>query len=235
VEVWVDAVEFYSGVATEFHSSYKKDANRHERLRVFEDYLNRYAAGAAFAYDLGCGSGVFACELARRGIETIGIDGAPGMLAIAERTARERGLSNLHFQQHVLPIADTAGFRQADIITSSSAIEYFESIPGAFCFLRNLLKESGVVVFSMSNRDSISRKIARRIHRLTGRPKYLGFSRLRVADKDVKAALSAAGLTYLEHAYFARADRFNRFLGLFLPPRLSSNMIIVAARRESQG
>jgi SAM-dependent methyltransferase len=234
VEELVDAVEFYSGVATEFHSSYQKDANRLERVRFFEDFVNRHAAGSTFAYDVGCGSGVLACELARRGIETVGIDGAAGMLAVAEKTARERGLSNLHFQQHVLPIVDTAGFRQADIIISSSAVEYLNSIPESLRFLRNLLKESGVVVFSMSNRDSISRKIARLVYRLTGRPKYLGFSRHRMAVKEIKAALSASGLTYLEHAYFARADWFNRLLGLFLPPRLSSNMIIVAARRESQ-
>jgi SAM-dependent methyltransferase len=230
----VDAVEFYSGVATEFHSSYQKDANRHERVRVFDDFLNRYAAGASFAYDMGCGSGVLACELAGRGIETVGIDGAPGMLAIAERTAREHGLSNLHFRQQVLPIADTRGFRQADIIISSSAIEYLNSIPEALRALRNLLKAGGVVVFSVSNRDSISRKVARWIYHLTGRPQYLGFSRHPMDAKDIEAALSVSGLTYLEHAYFARADRFNRFLGLLLPPRLSSNMIIVAARKETQ-
>jgi SAM-dependent methyltransferase len=234
VEVLVDAVEFYSEVATDFHASYQKDANRLERVRVFEDFLNRYAAGAAFAYDVGCGSGVLAWELARRGIETIGIDGAAAMLAIAERTARERGLSNLHFQQQVLPIVDTTGFLQADIIISSSAIEYLDSIPESLCFLRNLLKETGVVIFSVSNRDAISRKIVRWVYHLAGRPRYLGFLRHFMVVKDIKAALSASGLTYLEHAYFARADRLNRFLGHFLPPRFSSNMIIVAARREAQ-
>ena len=231
----MDAVKYYSEIAADFHASYQKDANRLERVRVWEDFLNRYVAGAAFAYDIGCGSGVFACEMARRGIETVGIDGAAAMLAIAEKTARDSGLSNLRFQQQRLPIANTTGFRQADIIISSSAIEYFDSIPESLCFLHSLLKETGVVILSVSNRDSISRKIVRWAHRLTGRPRYLGYLRHFMDVKDIKAALNAVGLTYLEHAYFGSADRLNRFLGHFLPPRLSSNMIIIVARRESHG
>jgi ubiquinone/menaquinone biosynthesis C-methylase UbiE len=115
-------------------------------MRVWDEFLNRYASGAAFAYDVGCGSGVLACALAERGIESVGIDGASGMLAIARRTAHERGLANLSFQQHHLPISDTSGFRAADLVISSSAIEYLDSIPEALRFLRNLVKESGVVV-----------------------------------------------------------------------------------------
>jgi SAM-dependent methyltransferase len=229
----MDAVKYYSEIAADFHASYLRDANRLERVRVWKDFMNRYAEGAVFAYDVGCGSGVLACEMARRGIETIGIDGAAAMIAIAESTARELGLSNLRFQQELLPIGDTERFRRADIIISSSAIEYLDSIPESLCFLRNLLKETGVVVLSVSNRDAISRKIVRWVHRMTGRPRYLEFLRHFMQVKDVKAALSAAGLTYLEHAYFGRADWLNRFLGHFLPPRLSSNMIIVAARNES--
>lgn len=227
----MDAIEFYSEVAIDFHASYQKDANRLERVRVFGDFLNRYAAQATFAYDVGCGSGVLACELARRGIETIGIDGATAMLAIAERTARELGLSNLRFQQERLPIADTTGFRPADIIISSSALEYLDSIPESLRFLRNLLSGTGAVIFSVSNHEAISRKVVRWIHRLTGRPQYLRYLRHFMEINEIKADLTASGLTYLEHAYFGRADRLNRVLGRFLPPRLSSNMIIVAARR----
>lgn len=46
-------------------------------------------------------------------------------------------------------------------------------------------------------------------------------------------ALTAVGLTCLEHAYFAGADRMNRVLGRVLPARQSSNMII--GRRATAG
>lgn len=228
----MDAAEFYSENADDFHLSYRSDANRLERMRIWRDFLDRYAAGAAFAYDIGCGSGVLACELARRGIETVGIDGAEAMLAIAEKTARHEGLANLHFQQGHLPIADTTGYRPADIVISSSVIEYLDSIPESLRFLRNLLGDNGVVIFSVPNRDSVSRRIARLIHRITGRPRYLGYLRHVMDIEGVRADLSASDLTYLEHAYFARADRLNRFLRYCLPLRQSSNMIIVVARRK---
>jgi SAM-dependent methyltransferase len=227
----MNAVQYYSDTATEFHDSYRADANRLERLDVWRDFLNRHSAGAAFAYDVGCGSGILACELAARGIETIGLDGAAPMLAIATDIARGRGLSNVQFRQEQLPLSDISGLRQADLVISSSAIEYFQSIDESLLFLRNLLGQTGVIIFSLSNRDAISRKVVRWVHRITGRPRYIGFLRHFITVDDIPALLTAAGLTYLEHTYFGRADRLNQFLCHFLPARVSSNMIIVAARK----
>jgi hypothetical protein len=125
--------------------------------------------------------------------------------------------------------------RRAELVVSSSAIEYLDSIPEALGFLRALLEDTGIVIFSVSNRDSISRRAVRTIHHVTGRPRYLSFLRHFMTVTEIKTALAAAGLTYLEHAYFGRADRVNRFLGHLLAPRLASNMIIVAARRDPRG
>ena len=230
-----DGVGFYSRNAVDFHASYETDPNRIERLRVWRQFLDRHATAARFAYDLGCGSGLLACELGSRGIETVGIDGAAGMLAIAQRVSQARGLINVSFQQHRLPLADVSGMRPAQLVISSSALEYLESIPAALGFLRSLLADAGIAIFSISNRDSLSRACVRTVHYVTGRPRYLRFLRHFMTVTQIQAALAAAGLTYLEHAYFGRADRLNRLLGHFLPPRVASNMIIVAARRDPDG
>jgi len=229
----MDAIEYYSDVATDFHASYRGDPNRLERVQVWNNFLNRYAVGATSAYDIGCGSGILACELARRGMETTGIDGASSMLAIAKKSALDLGLSNVRFMESRLPIADTTGFPAADIVISSSAIEYLDSITDALTFLRSLMKDSGVIIFSVSNRSAVSRKIARMAYRLTGRPRYLGFLRHFMKVEDIKAALAASGLIYVEHDYLGRADRLNRILARFLPQRFCSNMIIVVARKQS--
>jgi SAM-dependent methyltransferase len=228
-----DGVSFYSKIAPDFHASYASDPNRLERMQVWGQFLDRYAKGASFAYDIGCGSGVLACELAKRGIETVGIDGAAGMLSIAQRSAAAHSLSNVSFQQHRLPIADTAGLRRADLVISSSAIEYLDSIPAALAFLRSLLSDSGIALFSVSNRDSLSRKLVRLSHWVTGRPRYLKFLRHFMTLGEVKAEVEAAGLTYLEHAYFGRADRLNRLLSRWFAPRLASNMLLVVVRWDS--
>ncbi len=45
--------------------------------------------GPASALDAGCGTGRVAIELARRGVDVVGVDLDPGMLATARRTAPE--------------------------------------------------------------------------------------------------------------------------------------------------
>ncbi len=228
----MDAVAYYSDVADEFHASYGRDANRQERVQVWRGYFDRFLHDAAFAYDLGCGSGILACELARRGIETIGIDGAGGMLKIAETTARARGIDNVGFRQHRLPIADTTGFRIADAIISSSALEYLDSMPEALEFLGRLLRPGGITIFSVSNADSLSRKAVRLVHRLTGRPAYFSLLKQFRTPEALRRELQQAGFEYLDHSYFAKADRINRLLGRVLPDRYASNMVIVAAQRR---
>src|SRR5258708_3541387 len=66
-----DAVEFHSEIASDFHASYRSDANRRERVRIWNAWLDRYAKDATVAYDVGCGSGVLASEIARRRIGTV--------------------------------------------------------------------------------------------------------------------------------------------------------------------
>src|SRR5438132_2678736 len=67
------------------------------RLVAIYDTVNPYAAdaqpgfyaqlaletGAVSIVDLGCGTGLITCELARRGYRMIGVDPAPAMLDIA--------------------------------------------------------------------------------------------------------------------------------------------------------
>ena len=227
-----DAVAYYSDVASDFHASYKNDANRLERVKIWRGYFDRFLQDVTFAYDMGCGSGILACELAGRGIETIGIDGASNMLAIAARSAEQQKLGNVTFQQHRLPIQDTAPFRVADAIISSSALEYLDSMPVALASLHRMIRPGGTMIFSVSNYDSLSRKAVRLVHSLTGKPAYFGLLKQFMTVAQIQTDLRATGYTYLAHSYFAKSDRLNRILGTVLPERLASNMIIVAARRD---
>ncbi len=227
-----DAIAYYSDAAPSFHASYRADANRLERIQVWRGFIERHVTRTGFAYDLGCGSGILACELARRGASVVGVDGAAGMLEIARRSALEARLSGISFEQHRLPIADTSGWRIADSVISSSALEYLDSLPDALASIRAVLRPGGTLVFSLSNQDSLSRKLVRLVHRLTGRPAYFGLLKQFRTEAAVRAELDQAGYDVLEARYFACADRLNRVLGRVLPLRFASNMIIVAARRR---
>ena len=228
-----DAVDFHSEIATDFSASYKADANRLERVRVWNGLLDQYAGGAKFAYDIGCGPGVLSREVAGRGIEVFAIDGAAGMLAVSKKAAADAGLINIQFQQSRLPIADTSGYRPADLVLSSSVIEYLDSIPEALRFLKALSRPGATIIFSVSNKDSLSRRLVRLVHGLTGRPRYFGLLKHFMNIQEIQADLRTVGLEYVEHRYFGGADRMNSVLGAVLPKRFASNMIVVVARRPA--
>jgi SAM-dependent methyltransferase len=58
--------------------------------RAFEELARRFAIGFRSAADLGCGTGLFACYLARRfRIPVIAVDRSREMLAIAQRNCQD--------------------------------------------------------------------------------------------------------------------------------------------------
>jgi SAM-dependent methyltransferase len=58
--------------------------------RAFEELSHRFAIGFRSAADLGCGTGLFACYLARRYcVPVIAVDRSREMLAIAQRNCRD--------------------------------------------------------------------------------------------------------------------------------------------------
>jgi SAM-dependent methyltransferase len=62
---------------------------------VFE----RYAWTPRTLVDVACGTGEFAIALARRGVEVIGVDQSPEMLALARRSAQASGVSVTFLEQ----------------------------------------------------------------------------------------------------------------------------------------
>ena len=228
-----DAVAFHSEIASDFHDSYRDDPNRLERLEVWRGMLGRYAKPARLAYDLGCGSGMLTCEIAPRAGNVVAIDGSDAMIAIARKNTAQRGFHNVSFRQSRLPITDTTGLDPAELVISSSVIEYLDTVEGALEFARKLMMPEGMLFFSMSNKDSISRKAVRLVYSLTGRPRYFGFVRHFLDEGDVRRLLAAARLEYVDHVYFGGKDRLNRIIGSVLPKKYATNMILIVARRPA--
>src|SRR5438045_1558118 len=65
-----------------------------------EDFLPLQAKNSLCALDLGCGTGATAVRLARFGIRVTLLDSSPAMLDIANRAAREAGLTDKVVLQH---------------------------------------------------------------------------------------------------------------------------------------
>jgi SAM-dependent methyltransferase len=226
----IDAIAFYARVAEQFHSSYRTQPNRASRVAMWRNFLSRFAGSPNLAYDIGCGSGFLACELAARGVTTIGIDGSEEMLDIARREAAARGFHNISFRQMVLPPTGSVDLPKAELIVSSSFIEYIESLPGILSFFRSHLTDGGTLIISVSNRESYTRRLVRFIHALSGYPEYLDHIRHFVTTAEIEHLLAGARFRVIAHEYYEGADRLNRMLLLFVPRRNATNMIILAAR-----
>ncbi len=95
--------------------------------------------------DLATGTGLLACEFARRGASVEGIDIADGQLDMARATAKAE---NLDARFTHAPAEDTgleAG--QYDVVTANQCWLYFDK-PRAAAEVRRLLKPNGTLVIS---------------------------------------------------------------------------------------
>ncbi|MFD1191989.1 class I SAM-dependent DNA methyltransferase [Phenylobacterium conjunctum] len=230
----IGAVAFHTSIADEFGASYREDPNRLDRIVIWRTYLARYVSHAVLAYDLGCGPAVLTCEVAKRADKVIAIDGSAGMLEVAKRTIETAGVSNVTFEQQLLPFTPGEDHPPASCVISSSVIEYLEDLDEAFQFVRKLISPDGVFIFSLSNKLSISRKLVRLFHRVTGRPRYFGHVKHFVTVHEITKRLEAAKFVCVEHEYFGGADRLNTALSKFMPRNRSTNMILFVARPVSQ-
>lgn len=129
-----------------------------QTVDVAEDMalLERLGVGSQHALaDLGCGTGVFLCEAAKRCAHAVGVDISTRMLDVAKRRCATAGLRNVEFvQEGFLGFAPPdASF---DFVTSKFAFHHLPDFWKAMALVRinRMLKPGGVfflrdVVFSV--------------------------------------------------------------------------------------
>ena len=104
-----------------------------------------------FIAELGCGTGSFTLNMAKRGYDIIGIDMSPDMLDIARRKTEAEGLDIMYLEQDMreLDLYCTAG----TILSVCDSINYLledEDVIETFKLVNNFLFPKGVFIFDFN-------------------------------------------------------------------------------------
>jgi 2-polyprenyl-6-hydroxyphenyl methylase/3-demethylubiquinone-9 3-methyltransferase len=228
-----DAVGFFHDNAQMFDGLYQGQPEFHERVRLWNQLIDRYALPGGTFLDLGCGSGIFTFYLAQKGNRVIGVDGAADMIALCETRRKERGLENVRFVQGRLPAVDEKDLGKADLLISSSVVEYVDDLDATLALFARLLNPSGVLLVSMPNRTSLSRIQQRLKYRLTGAPEVYKFIRHFSSPGSLQRRVAGHGLTLLESHHYTHYTRIAKLAhALRLPGRLSEDLFVAAFRKR---
>ena len=135
---------------------------------VYNEYLEMPAMLAELGnvkgkkvLDVGCGPGIYAAALLKRGAIVYGIDQAEGMIKIAKEYAK--GADFRIGSVYGMPYK--SGF--FDAVFASYVVHYFTDMGRAFREIRRVLKKNGMFVFSITN------PFKEVTHHIPGRPYYM--------------------------------------------------------------
>jgi ubiquinone/menaquinone biosynthesis C-methylase UbiE len=144
----------------EMRSFWEKHAKEYrtafEQLDELASYLHRTERRHLFqvvstspemeVLDLGCGTGRWAFEFARRCRRVVAADFSKGMIERARQEATDRGLENIEF--HVASIQEFSSTDRFDIIVLSGILVYFQDdeLPEILQNVHRHLKPGGKVV-----------------------------------------------------------------------------------------
>ena len=172
-------------------SAWSRWFNKTFRKAVFERYDLTFAEAGDVTgkkiLDIGCGSGVYSVDFARRGAASVtGIDFAENMLALARAEAQEHGVSDRCQFLH-------ANFLEADLpggYDVAIAIGVFDYLPDPVTFLRKMARvTSGRIIASFPGHSLIRERARKLRYSLSGRGTVYFYSR-----QDVEKLVQDAGI-----------------------------------------
>jgi 2-polyprenyl-3-methyl-5-hydroxy-6-metoxy-1,4-benzoquinol methylase len=152
-----ETLRFFKEFAQKWHDkAINKDRCALNVIKQRNDYVlhvikNRLTTKTAL--DVGCGAGDLVCDLARMGIDAVGVDFAPEMIDIARAQARQDHLAQAQF--HCASIFDfELEENKYDCISANGFIEYIslEEMDKFFDLSYRALQPGGALVVGSRNR-----------------------------------------------------------------------------------
>jgi 2-polyprenyl-3-methyl-5-hydroxy-6-metoxy-1,4-benzoquinol methylase len=228
-----NAVGYFSHNAREFDDLYHQPGFYEGRVDIWHSLLEKYATQDGTAVDLGCGSGILTFYLAQRMAHVMGVDGAPDMIAYCEAQRQQCGITNVNFYQAELPAVDESPLLNADLVISSSVVEYVPDLDATLRLLGRLVSPNGIVIVSMPNLTSVSRAYQRLRYQLTGEPEIYRYIRHFSSPGGLQQRVRVHGLVLLETHYYTHATRVARLARkLRLPEPLTEDLFVSVFQKK---
>jgi 2-polyprenyl-6-hydroxyphenyl methylase/3-demethylubiquinone-9 3-methyltransferase len=227
-----DAVGHFSGYVKEFHAYYHDRTEFRERLDIWRALLDKHCVPGGFSIDMGCGTGVFSFYLAHKGGRVVGVDGSAEMVKFCDEQRCARGLENIRFVEGRLPAIEETDLANADLVISSSVVEYVEDLDGALALFARLLKPSAVLILSMPNVFCLNRMYERLKYRLTGQPPIYQHIRHFTSPSLLQNRVRRHGLTLEESRHYTHYTRLAKLARLLrFPPPLTEDLFVAVFRK----
>lgn len=228
-----NAVGYFSDNVEQFRALYATSPGFHERVEIWGGLLRRYSRPGGVAIDMGCGPGVFSFFLADLGLNVVGVDGAPDMVQACEAQREKRGVTNARFMQGTLPHVDETQLERADLLISSSVVEYVEQLDETLELFARLLKPGGTLIVSMPNVHSLSRSYQRLSNWISPRSDVYRYIRHFSSPRRLERRLAPHGITLREARYYTHITRLARAMRtLRLPRRLTEDLFVAVFQKS---
>lgn len=136
--------------AYEHGQSSGRDYYRHEFFGPIQVAMCGDVAGLRLL-DIGCGSGYFAREMARRGARVTGVDIAPRMIEHARRYEAASPLGIDYLVGDAAEVAATFEPGSFDLVTSCMALQDMPDVPAVLRAVHDVLRSRGRFVASITH------------------------------------------------------------------------------------
>jgi len=156
--IYVDADEIsrFEAIAAEWWDPNGRFKPLHQINPLRLDYIaQRIDLSQAKVLDVGCGGGLLAEGMAKRGAIVTGVDRSPKALNVARLHAEQANVS-VDYQENDAETWALTHAETYDVVTCLEVLEHVPDVPRAIAACASMLKPGGLFFFATLNRTPIS-------------------------------------------------------------------------------